>query len=200
MCRQSLTQCRETLPLSCFPFLSFSASPRLENGAELMPSPRRLSQQESSRYVRFGRGIVRPTRRSLPHVFQRDAASPAARNRCANVSLAPCPNSHSTQARDAYVSRSDAVAAPSTMFMTTFRVVVLTIRNGVWRLAEQLQRWWRNSAPRSQYGRLITLNPPSTARRRSTIRQPILRGPDRPPAHPCAPRTAMSTRLHASAP
>lgn len=192
MCRQSLMQGRETLSLSCFPFFPSFASPRLENGAEPTPRPRRLSPQESSRCVRFERGIERPSRRSLPHVFQRNAASPVARNRCAKASPAPCPNGNSTQALDAYVSGSDAAPASSTMFMTTFRVIILTIRNGVGRVAEQRQGWRRSSAPRSEYGRLITLNPPSTARRRWTIRQPIFHCPDRPLVHPCARRTAMA--------
>jgi hypothetical protein len=73
----------------------------------------------------------------LPHVFQRNAGSPAPENRCANASPAPCPYGHFTQIRDAFISWFDAVAAPSTMFMTTFRVIILTIRNRVAKVAEQ---------------------------------------------------------------
>ncbi len=185
-------QGRETLPLSCFPFLPSFASPRLENGAEPPPSRRRLSRQESSRCVRFERDIVRPAWPSLPHVFQRNAASPVARNRCANALPALCPDGHSTQAHDAFISRSDAAPAPSAMPMTTFRVVILTIGNSVGRAAKQLEGWWRSSAPWSEYVSLIALDPPSTARQKSTIRQPIAHCLDRPPAPPCARRTVMA--------
>lgn len=200
MCRQRLMQGRETLPLSCFPFLPSSALPRLESRAGLMPSHRRLSRQESSRCVRLERGIERPSRRSLPHIFQRNAASPAARYRCANASPAPRPDGHSTQALDAFTLRSDAAPAPSTMPVMTFSMVVMTIRNGVGRVADQLKGWRRSSAPQSEYGRLIALNPPSKARQKSTIRQPISPWPVRPPAHPCAPRTAMAAGLQAPTP
>src|SRR3546814_3426887 len=55
MCRQTLMQCRETLPLSCFRSLPSSPPFRLKKGKETAPDRRRLSLRFPLRSARIQR-------------------------------------------------------------------------------------------------------------------------------------------------
>src|SRR3546814_3496903 len=63
MCRQSLAQGRETLPLSCFPSRPSSPSSRLKKRGETSACRRRLSPRNPCASVRMEHRISRPRQR-----------------------------------------------------------------------------------------------------------------------------------------